>query len=405
MTTSLPDKSKLQAGCTGGEFSTAIGDLVDFTGQYLLPDGSGIASVNMSGHLNEYKGVDIASATVIDLGAATGNFVNITGTVPITELGTVQAGTRRIVTFAGALTLTHDNTKLKLPGAANIPTVAGDRAQFTSLGSGNWQCDWYTKANGMPVISGQASISGAYKNLKIDALGASNYNCVITADEVVLENSSNQYITARNVSKTINANGTVGAPLSIMSTRAASTWYYRWLWYNATNGLTATLDTSRTSSTAPTGYSSTDYKCVLPGACRTDSSGNTYLIQISTVGNKSHYVVTPSTNTTNMPLLASGATGSITTPTWIAVSVSNFVPPSATIISITGLTVSGSVAIMVAPNSSYGAHNSTSNPPPFVMVAASSQVLNLGADIPLESSNIYWATAFTAYLFCKGWEE
>lgn len=107
---------------------------------------------SLSGAINEAKGADIASAATTNIGAATGNFINITGTTTITAFGTVQAGTRRIITFSGILILTHNSTSLKLPGNANITTAVGDRAQFTSLGSGNWQCDWYTRADGTPLV-------------------------------------------------------------------------------------------------------------------------------------------------------------------------------------------------------------------------------------------------------------
>jgi len=102
-------------------------------------------SIVLSSFFNEAKGADIASATTTDIGAATGNYLVVTGTTTITGLGTVQAGTRRIVQFSGALTLTHNATSLILPGSANITTVAGDTAEFVSLGSGNWICTSYQK--------------------------------------------------------------------------------------------------------------------------------------------------------------------------------------------------------------------------------------------------------------------
>lgn len=97
---------------------------------------------------NEAQGADIASATTTDIGAATGTYVKVTGTTTITGLGTVQAGTRRIVEFTGILTLTHNGTSLILPTAANITTAAGDVATFVSLGSGNWKCVGYLRASG-----------------------------------------------------------------------------------------------------------------------------------------------------------------------------------------------------------------------------------------------------------------
>jgi hypothetical protein len=179
----------------------------------------------------------------------------------------------------------------------------------------------------------RTSIQGAFKNLQIDALGVNNYNCVITADEVVLENDSNQYLTVRAINKTVNANGVVGAPLSIMSARATSTWYYRWLWYNTVNGLTATLDLSSTAPTAPTGYTASDYKALLPGACRTDATGSSYLLQITTRGKRSQYVVKAGSNVPAYPLAVSGVQGTMAaTIVYVAVSVSSFIPPTASIL-------------------------------------------------------------------------
>jgi hypothetical protein len=84
------------------------------------------------------KGTDIASATTTNIGAATGEFVDITGTTTITGLGTIAAGIERTLRFTGALTLTHNATSLILPGGANITTYNGYIALFRSLGSGNW---------------------------------------------------------------------------------------------------------------------------------------------------------------------------------------------------------------------------------------------------------------------------
>ncbi|RVB50808.1 hypothetical protein EN906_37030, partial [Mesorhizobium sp. M7A.F.Ca.CA.004.06.1.1] len=50
---------------------------------------------------------------------------------------------------------------LILPGAANITTAAGDVMTLRSLGSGNWACVGYQRANGGPVtIPAGTSISG-----------------------------------------------------------------------------------------------------------------------------------------------------------------------------------------------------------------------------------------------------
>lgn len=90
--------------------------------------------------LNFAASVDVASSATTNIGAAASNNVQITGTTTITAFDTVDAGIRRNVRFAGALTLTHNGTSLILPGTHNILTVANDTAEFLSLGSGNWIC-------------------------------------------------------------------------------------------------------------------------------------------------------------------------------------------------------------------------------------------------------------------------
>lgn len=103
---------------------------------------------SLSGALNVAKGTDIASATTTNIGAGTGNYINITGVTTITAFDTVQAGTTRVLNFNGVLTLTHNATSLILPTGANITTTAGDTATFVSLGSGNWVCTQYQKKSG-----------------------------------------------------------------------------------------------------------------------------------------------------------------------------------------------------------------------------------------------------------------
>lgn len=102
---------------------------------------------------NMAKGSDIASATTTDIGAATGNYVHVTGTTTITGLGTVQSGTWRIVRFTGALTFTHNGTSLILPTGANITTAADDHAFMVSLGSGNWICASYQRKDGTALVA------------------------------------------------------------------------------------------------------------------------------------------------------------------------------------------------------------------------------------------------------------
>lgn len=112
---------------------------------------------------------NMASASTVDLSAATGKTVNITGTTTITALGTVASGAERDLIFAGILTLTHNATSLILPGAANITTAAGDVARMKSKGSGNWVCVGYQRASGAPLAGG-TSLSFVTPNMTSPAI-------------------------------------------------------------------------------------------------------------------------------------------------------------------------------------------------------------------------------------------
>lgn len=142
------------------------------------------------GAFDEVKGADIASATTCDIGAATGNFVHVTGTTTITGLGTVKAGTRRHVKFTGALILTHHASQLILPTAANITTVAGDTATFISLGSGNWICIQYQRADGTALSATSALATPVWVAYATNA----NLTTSIPADDTKPQNTEGTQI-------------------------------------------------------------------------------------------------------------------------------------------------------------------------------------------------------------------
>jgi len=119
------------------------------------------------------KGSDMASAATVDLSTADGYFVDITGTTTITAFGTEAAGISYLLRFTGALTLTHNGTSLILPGAANITTANGDMAYMISLGSGNWKCALYQKADGTAVVA--TSVSAAAQSDQETATSTTTY--------------------------------------------------------------------------------------------------------------------------------------------------------------------------------------------------------------------------------------
>jgi len=155
------------------------------TEKVMVDNASGVTKGVLSGDIaklfNGTKGADIASAATTDIGAATGMYVNITGTTTITGLGTVAAGTLRIVRFAGALTLTHNATSLILPrGGANIVTAADDCAIFESEGSGNWRCVFYQRKNGQPLSNAVTAVSSSSGVLNIDCLLGDYFTITLT---------------------------------------------------------------------------------------------------------------------------------------------------------------------------------------------------------------------------------
>lgn len=86
------------------------------------------------------KGTDIASATTITP-ASTHDRFDVTGTTTITTINTDGRGTgaRFWLRFSGAVQITHDGTKLKLTGAANFTSAAGDAVLFEVIGTNQVQ--------------------------------------------------------------------------------------------------------------------------------------------------------------------------------------------------------------------------------------------------------------------------
>ena len=116
----------------------------------LINTGAGNGQIG----LNQQPFTDIASAATTAIGGVVSDHVRITGSVTITSFGTIANGLKRVVRFAAALTLTHNVTSLILLGGANIITAANDIAEFVSLGSGNWICTRYHRADGKALIPG-----------------------------------------------------------------------------------------------------------------------------------------------------------------------------------------------------------------------------------------------------------
>ncbi len=202
--------------------------------------------------------------------------------------------------------------------------------------------------------------------------------------------------------------GTGAAGLNGLDTGAvaASTWYYVWA---VGNGTTAGVVLS-TSSAAPNSAITATYPYYARiGAVRTNGSGN--LLGTLQVGRRAQYVV-GGPNVAGLPQMASGTAGSATTPTFVSVSTSSFVPPTAGAIDV-GLvqpTIAAGYKAIVAPNGSYGNTSGSggANFPPLMASGSGSSgsVSVVSRLMTLESANIYWASDHGAYVVqCHGWED
>lgn len=244
------------------------------------------------------------------------------------------------------------------------------------------------------ATGGSASVLGSFRNLQASATGL-GANVSITADEIALEDGSNNYVTARAVNLTINT-AAAGANGQDTGTLAASTWYSTWV-IRKPDGTTAGLiSLSATAPTMPSGYT---FKA-RTGWIRTDGTGNKYPLAFVQKGRTVKYLVAAGSNVANLPIMISGTSGNPTTPTWTAVAVANFIPTTAAKIGLV-LGANGSSTI-AAPNNSYGAVSSTTNPPPLGLGSLTSLV---SGDFAVESANIYYACAASGVMACSGWED
>src|SRR5690348_3327608 len=111
------------------------------------PTGSEPIGANLDNYLRGHAALirqpyalaasSIAAGSTVDVSAAEGESVLITGTGTITSLGTGFDGCLRELRFDDVCTLTHSDN-LKLPGATDLTTADGDVYTFRCVDSGAW---------------------------------------------------------------------------------------------------------------------------------------------------------------------------------------------------------------------------------------------------------------------------
>lgn len=295
--------------------------------------------------------------------------------------------------FPGTITLVCAGSDGILAPGSSATFQIPSGMSFTLVSNGG--TSWYAIGTQNTV-----GVIGAARNLTGSATGL-NAVATFAADEIVVENSFNSYQVLRAMSISPSLANPIGANgLDTGSVGGAvSTWYSVWVIWN---GITKAglLSLSATNPTMPEGFTHR----ARVGWVKTDATASKNILSFVQTGRRATYKVAAGSNVVAMPIMVSGAQGNLTTPTWVAVSVSGFVPPTASTIYPVLNTTQG-FQQMVAPNNSYGAFSSTTNPAPLLGSPGSSAAyMSIVYGMQLESTNIYVVSA-GGNIFCAGWED
>ena len=337
-----------------------------------------------------------AATTTLDVANCANYKCEITGKVAITSFGSgATTGQLFYLVFANSLTLTYNATSLIVPGAANITTSPGDTALAVYAGSGNWTVLAYNYAV-QPVL---VPTAGA-RNLVITV--TSNTALTVAADYAVLPDTTHTYSTYCSAPSTTINTGSAGAGGLDTGSFTASTWYYVYI-ISTGSSCSALMSASATSPTLPTGY----YYFVRVGAVSSDA--NPYLYRTLQKGARAQYVVTTSTNTANIPALASGSIGNTGTPTYTGYAITGggkWLPPTATVANLFITIPTGTGQVVIVPNTgNYGAYNSTTNPP-YCFQNVSAGSFGTQCSVVLESSSVYLASSnASGLILVQGWQD
>ncbi|MBV2180880.1 MAG: hypothetical protein KUL86_06545 [Castellaniella sp.] len=328
--------------------------------------------------------VTVLAVSATNTGATTLN-VNGLGALPIQGSGgTALQGGELVAGFNATfmLNVARNAWILIATTGGALPVVAG------------------TKSNHAVNLSQIPGVRGSFKNLSASASGG-NSNVSVSADELMLESAGGTYSVARAVTLTINS-ATSGANGLDTGSLAASTWYSAWVIGNGTT-VAGLLSLSSTAPTLPAGYM---YSARV-GWIRTDGTANKYPLSFVQLGAGVQYKVAAGSNVPNLPALASGVQGNVSTPTWVQIPLANFAPPTSRAVTVCLQNQGANSYMTAAPNGAYGGSASLSNPPPVVAGSTTGGAAScLAASMQLESQNIYCASnTANSVISLLGWED
>lgn len=273
----------------------------------------------------------------------------------------------QIVSFKATATSTGNVTLaitglafVKLFTAAGVQAASGDIVINTHYTAQYW-ADLDSGNGGFIILNASVTAissppAASFKKLEITNGGTPNTQVALTADAVVVQNGSGGTARVTSVSVTIST-ATTGANALDIGPVANDTWYAVYVIYNPTTVTTAgLLSTNATSPALPSGYT---YFARL-GWVRTDGSADLY--RTLQYGRKAQYKITAATNTAVVRNMANGIQGTYSTssPVLQAITISTFVPPTATEIAylVSGTYQNGTGSSwLVAPSTDWGGTN------------------------------------------------
>ncbi|MGG7557792.1 hypothetical protein [Pseudomonas sp. ES3] len=244
------------------------------------------------------------------------------------------------------------------------------------------------------------AVVGGYRRLSIVTTGLDG-NISVTAEQVTVGGA--EYVkTLNNIGFTINSLS-VGANGLDSGAMAASTWYGVWvIWNSATAAIAGLLSLSGAAPLLPAGFT---HKALV-GWVFTDATANKFPLSQIKKDKRVVWKTAPGSNVATPRRMANGAAGNPSAGTWVPVSTTAYVSPTAISIKVELVNYTASAA-GVAPNAGYGPVQEYLNPPPicsFFVGGSGGAPGKTTGDLLLESANIYWASV-NENLFCLGYED
>lgn len=185
----------IKAFIGAGKVNVPKGALQNGMVAHMVYDGTDVILLNVRAY---NKGADIATASTVNLNAATGDYVRLTGTTTVTVF-TLDEGLERTCVANGVFTIddgTGDSPQgIICPGGANITTAAGDVFVIRGEGSGTTRIVSYTRASGVPLVAG-GKVLQIQSTTKTDTYtnGATGYNDITGLSVSITPSSTSSQI-------------------------------------------------------------------------------------------------------------------------------------------------------------------------------------------------------------------